>query len=147
MFVQVNDYLAQAQKSRYGPRGPRQGMVAPTNTSCGCVSPSRLRDQRDRPGGSALSQVRLRQRGRSAFGNPPREQTSGGGTLDVPTGRGLMIRLVRDTARERQDDGTDASARLLQHWVRAVTRDRVLRGAVVWPRVAKQDDRREQKSG
>ena len=39
MFIEVNDYLARAQKCRYGPRGPRQGMVAPTASSCDCVSP------------------------------------------------------------------------------------------------------------
>ena len=60
-----------------------------------------------------------------------------------------MIRLVRDTAavREREDVEIEASARLLRHWTRAVTRDRVLRGAIVWPRVAKQDDRRERNTG
>ena len=60
----------------------------------------------------------------------------------------MTLRLVSDTARERQDDGTDASARLLQHWTRAVTRDRVLRGVVVWPRVTNRDsDRRERNIG
>ena len=40
MFVQVNDYLAQAQKSRYGPRGPRRNTLVPvTRSSCDCVSP------------------------------------------------------------------------------------------------------------
>ena len=39
-----------------------------------------------------------------------------------------MIRLVVDTTREREDAETDASARLLRHWVRAVTRNAVLRG-------------------
>ena len=52
-----------------------------------------------------------------------------------------MIRLMRDTdaTRKREDDRTAASARLLQHWVHAVTRDRVLRGAVVWPPTKKRE--------
>ena len=41
-----------------------------------------------------------------------------------------MIRLVHDTAAtsEREDAETAASAQLLRHWVRAVTRNAVLSG-------------------
>ncbi len=63
----------------------------------------------------------------------------------------MTVRLLRDTdaVREREDDGTDASARLLQRWVAATVRDRVLRGAVAWPLVPKRDhyDRRGRKIG
>ena len=52
------------------------------------------------------------------------------------------LALVADAVREREDDGTDASARLLQHWVRAVTRDRVLRGTVAWPRTKRREHER-----
>ncbi len=47
----------------------------------------------------------------------------------------MTVRLLRDTdaVREREDDGPDASAQLLQRWVAATVRDRVLRGAVAWP--------------
>ena len=59
-----------------------------------------------------------------------------------------MLRLVSNAAREREDAETAASARLLQRWVAAVTRDRVLRGAVVWPQAPKRDsDNRRERTG
>ena len=40
MHIHVNDYLAKAQRSRYGPRGPRRSTLVPvTNSRCDCVSP------------------------------------------------------------------------------------------------------------
>ena len=39
-----------------------------------------------------------------------------------------MIRLVHDVSREREDAETAASARLLQTWTQAVTRNAVLSG-------------------
>ena len=77
-------------------------------------------------------------------GHGDRHEEASGGTHHVRAGD-VMIRLMRDVdaIRQREDDRIAASTRLLQHWVRAVTRDRVLRGAVVWPPARHRYDRRE----
>ena len=64
----------------------------------------------------------------------------------------MMLRLVSGgpprPADRHVETETEASARMLQHWTRAIVRNHVLRGVVVWPQVQKQDsDRRERNTG
>lgn len=85
--------------------------------------------------------MRLQDSGRSPVGNANDDKTSCNGILFFCAGDIMTLRLIRDadSVSQRDDDVTAASARLLQHWVRAVTRDRVLRQRIAWPLVPKLD--------